>query len=195
MTTTTLGGRYLSDAELRRAGFKSVGRDVKVHDRASLYGVENISLGDFARIDDFAVIIATGPVTLGRYVSVPNFCFIGGRHGVELQDFATLAPGVKIFSASDDYSGESLVGPVVPRELTGGTHGLVVLERHVLVGAGSIVLPACRIGEGCSVGALSLVRESLPPWGMYAGVPVRRLRERSRGPLALESRVKGQQTA
>ena len=191
MTTATLGGRYLTDAELRSAGFKSVGREVRVHDRASLYGVENIALGDFARIDDFTVVIATGPVTIGRYVSVPNFCFIGGRHGVDLQDFVTLAPGVKIFSASDDYSGEWMTGPVVPRELSGGTHGAVVLEPHVLIGAGSVVLPACHIGEGCSVGALSLVRESLAPWGIYAGVPVRRLRERSRGPLELASRLKG----
>lgn len=191
MTATTLGGRYLTDAELRAAGFKAVGRDVKVHDRASLYGVGNITLGDGARIDDFAVIIATGPVTIGRYVSVPNFCVISGRHGVELQDFVTLAPGVKIFSASDDYSGEWMTGPLVPRELTGGAHGLVVLEPHVLIGAGSVVLPACRIGEGCSVGALSMVRDSLPPWGVYAGVPVRRLRERRRDLLAHASRLKG----
>jgi len=190
MTTTTLGGRYLTEEELLAAGFKSVGRNVKVHDRASLYGVEHISLGDHARIDDFTVIIATGPVTLGRYVSVPNFCFIGGRNGVELQDFVTLAPGVKIFSASDDYSGEWMVGPVVPRELTGGTHGPVVMEPHVLIGAGTVVLPNCRIGEGCSVGALSLVRESLPPWGIYAGSPVCRLRDRKREPLRLAERIR-----
>lgn len=189
--TSHLGGRYLTADELRAAGFRAVGRDVRVHERASLYGVENITLGDFSRIDDFAVVIATGPVTLGRYVSIPNFCFLGGRHGIELQDYVTLAPGVKIFSASDDYSGEWMSGPVVPRELTGGPHGPVVLESHVLVGAGSVVLPAVRVGEGCSIGALSLVRESLAPWGVYAGVPARRLRDRRRDLLTLASRLKG----
>jgi galactoside O-acetyltransferase len=184
-----LGGRYLDSDALRAAGVRHVGRGVRVHERASLYGLENISLGDFVRIDDFSVIVATGPVILGRYVSIPNFCFLGGRHGIELRDFVTLAPGVKIFSASDDYSGERLTGPVVPRELTGGTSGPVVLQKHVLVGAGSVILPACTIGEGSSVGALSLVRTDLPPWGVYAGVPVLRLRERRQDLLDLEARV------
>jgi len=48
------------------------------------------------------------------------------------------------------------------------------------------VLPGCDIGEGTTVGALSLVKASLAEWGIYAGVPARRLRDRSRDLLALE---------
>lgn len=184
-----LGGRYLTTPELRDAGFRHVGEDVKVHERASLYGLENISLGDHTRIDDFAIIIATGPVTVGHHVSIPNFCFLGGKHGIELGDFVTLAPGVKLFSASDDYSGEFLTGPTVPPSLTGGRHGPVVLRRHVLLGAGTIVLPGCTIDEGSSVGALSLVKEDLPAWGMFAGIPCRRLRARHRDLLNRESAI------
>ena len=36
-------------------------------------------------------------------------------------------------------------------------------------------------------GAQSLVKESLAPWGMYAGCPVRRIRERSRALLKHEA--------
>lgn len=186
-----LGGKYFSREELLAAGFRSVGREVKVHDRASLYGVENISLGDFARIDDFAVVIATGPVSIGAHVSIHNHCILVGKNGLLLEDFTTLAPGVKLFSSSDDYGGAYLTGPTIPREFTQSTGGEIVLGRHTIIGAGSVVLPGCVLGEGCSVGALSLVKDSLESWTMYAGVPVRRLRERKRDLLELERRMKG----
>lgn len=182
-----LGGRYLDEEELRAAGFKRVGRNVRIHDRASVYGVENISLGDDVRIDDFCVVIATGPVDIGNYVSLHNFCYLGGRFGITLGDFVTLAPGSKVFSASDDYGGAALTGPVVPRHLTGGTQGTVVLKRHVIIGAGAVVLPDVELGEGCAVGALSMVTRSLDPWGVYAGVPVHRVKDRKRDLLAFEA--------
>ena len=185
----TLGGRYLTEADLADAGFKHLGHDVKVHERASLYGVQNISLGNHVRIDDFSIIIATGECIIGNHVSIPNFCSLGAKFGLELKDFVTLAPGVKIFTSSDDYTGEHLCGPTVPPECTGGRKGRVVLERHVLVGAGSVILPGCTLGEGVSVGALSLVKTDLDAWGMYAGVPVRRLRERKRDLLQIEERL------
>ena len=48
------------------------------------------------------------------------------------------------------------------------------------------MLPKLTIGEGVSVGALSLVNKTLKPWGVYFGLPVKRLRERSREMLLLE---------
>jgi acetyltransferase-like isoleucine patch superfamily enzyme len=175
-----LGGKYLTEIDLHKAGFKQLGRNVRVHERASIYGVENVSLGDHARIDDFSIIIATGEVIIGRHVSIPNFCFVGGKYGVVMEDFVTLAPGVKIFSSSDDYSGEFLTGPTLPQRFTGGRQGRVTLRRHVILGAGSVVLPGCTLHQGAAVGALSLVTADLEPWGVYAGIPVRRLKDRKR---------------
>jgi acetyltransferase-like isoleucine patch superfamily enzyme len=186
-----LGGEYLTETELKDHGFRRLGKNVRIHNRASVYGTENVSIGDNVRIDDFSIIIATGQVEIGSYVSIPNFCYLGATFGVVLEDFVTLAPGVKIFTASDDYSGERLTGPVVPRELTGGKSGRVILRRHVIIGAASVILPACTIEEGCSVGALSLVVRSLEPWGVYAGIPVTRLKERSKKLLGLEKSFKG----
>ena len=188
-TAKNLGGRYFTETELGQAGFRQLGRNVRVHERASLYGLENISLGDNVRIDDFSIIIATAAVAIGNHVSIPNFCFLGGKYGIALEDFVTLAPGVKIFSASDDYSGEFLAGPTLPPDLTGGRRGKVILRRHVLLGAGTVVLPGCTIGEGVSVGALSLVTRDLPEWSIYAGIPCRRLHARSRSLLKLEAQL------
>ncbi len=175
-----LGGSYYTRDELLSAGFKKVGENVKIHSKASLYGIENIEIGSHVRIDDFTVIIATGRLTIGNYVSIPNFCFLGAKNGISIGNFVTLAPGVKIFSASDDYGGNWLTGVAVPPEMTGGKHAPVAIEDHVIIGAGSIVLPGCTLAAGCSIGALSLIKSDLAEWGIYAGIPAVRIKERKK---------------
>ncbi len=181
-----LGGRYYSEEELAAAGFKSVGKNVKIHNRSSIYCPENISIGDNVRIDDYVVIIGSGSLRIENNVQLCNYCFLGCTAGIVIQSFSTLAPGVKIFSSSDDYSGEYLTNPTLPKELTGGKKAPVLLEKHVIVGAGTVILPGVVLHEGVSVGALSLVKKDLDAWGMYAGQPAKFLKKRSNALLEKE---------
>ena len=47
---------YLTEDELKTLGFKSLGENVKISDKASIYDAHNIQIGDNSRIDDFCVI-------------------------------------------------------------------------------------------------------------------------------------------
>ncbi len=47
---------WLDSDQIARLGFGSVGRDVKISDRASFHGTDRICIGHHVRIDDFAVI-------------------------------------------------------------------------------------------------------------------------------------------
>lgn len=49
--------------------------------------------------------------------------------------------------------------------------GEVVVGERAMIGAGAIVLPGIRIGEGAQVAANSLVTEDVPPGETVAGVP------------------------
>ncbi|MNE53086.1 dTDP-4-amino-4,6-dideoxy-D-glucose acyltransferase [compost metagenome] len=60
------------------------------------------------------------------------------------------------------------------------------LQRHVIVGASAVIFPGVIVAQGCSIGAMSLVTKSTDPWGIYTGVPARRVKERSQALLALE---------
>jgi acetyltransferase-like isoleucine patch superfamily enzyme len=51
--------------------------------------------------------------------------------------------------------------------------GEVVVGERAMIGAGAILLPGVRIGEGASVAANSLVTEDVPPGETVAGVPAR----------------------
>jgi len=176
---------YLTPHELELMGFKSIGRGVKISDKVSIYNPETIEIGDFSRIDDFCVI--SGSVIIGRYVHVTPMCLIaGGEPGVELDDFCTLAYGVKIFAQSDDYSGHTMVNSLIPKKYKEEKLDKVVLQKQVIVGANSTILPGVTVGEGCSIGAMTLVVRTTASWGIYAGIPARRIKERKKDLLKLE---------
>lgn len=176
---------YLSYSELQALGFKRIGKDVKISDKACIYNVEKIEVGDYSRIDDFCVI--SGNVVIGKYNHITPMCLIaGGEPGVVLEDFCTLAYGVKIFSQSDDYSGETLTNSLIPKKFKKEQFDPVLLKKHVIVGAGSIILPGVTVQEGCSIGAMTLVTKNTESWGIYVGAPARRVKERKKDLLALE---------
>ena len=186
---------YLSDQELRAAGFRSVGRDVLIARSCTIVGLENIEIGSHVRIDGYCSITAPagGWLKLGSYIHIGSHCSLAGGDGIEMEDFSGLSQGVRLYSRSDDYSGRFLTNPTVPARFTGATGGTVTLGRHVIIGSGSVVLPKVTIGEGSSVGALSLVTRSLEPWGVYFGSPVKRLHARSCRLLELEEELLRQQ--
>ena len=142
------------------------------------------------RIDPYCVLSAAGGyLKIGSYIHIGSHNVTVGRGGVEFADFVNLSQGVRIYSVSDDYTGESLTSPMIPSHLSRPEFGPVRLGRHVIVGSGSVILPNLSVGDGCAVGALSLVNESLPDWGIYAGIPVRRLQARSQRLLIDETMI------
>lgn len=176
---------YLTASELVQKGFKSLGKNVKISDKASIYDAEQIEIGDNSRIDDFCVI--SGRVQIGSFCHIAPMCLVaGGKEGIYLDDFCGLAYGVKVFSQSDDYSGTTMVSPLVPSEYKNETKKRVVLSRQVVVGAGSIIFPGVNIAEGCSIGAMTLVNKSTTAWGIYVGNPAKRVKERKKDLLVLE---------
>lgn len=182
----------MREAELRELGVGRVGENVAVHETCVLVDMEAISFGDNVRIDPFTLLSAAGGwLRFGDFIHVSSNCSILAASGVEVGDFANLSAGVRIFSRTDDYSGEFLTNPTVPPAFTNPpAERPVRLGRHVILGANAIVLPEVEIGEGAAVGAGALVRRSLEPWGIYAGVPAKFLRNRRQDIVHHERRLK-----
>ena len=58
---------FLSKKELNDLGFKSLGENVLISDKCSIYNAKNISIGDNTRIDDFAILSAgDGGIEIGN---------------------------------------------------------------------------------------------------------------------------------
>ncbi len=173
---------YYTESELRTFDFRSIGRNVKIAKNCTISGLSNISIGDNVIIDSFCSIIATekGRLQIGSFIHIGAFCHLLANAGIELKDFCGLSQSVKVYSKTDDYSGNSLSNPTIPNKYKSIKKGKVIINEHVIIGSGSVILPNVTIGEGTSVGALSLVASNLDSWTIYYGNPLKKLTKRSK---------------
>lgn len=169
---------FYCEEELLSLGFKSIGKGCYISRKTSFYGVGKISIGDNVRIDDFCIL--SGDITLGSNIHISAYAALYGAEGIELENYTGISPRSTIYSAMDDFSGDYLIGPIHPEEFTNVTGGKVLVRRYSQIGANSLIFPNLTIEEGVVVGACSMVRHNLEPWGIYIGVPVERLKERKK---------------
>lgn len=184
--------QYYNEKDLTRFGIRLVGKNVLLHTSCNVIGYENIWIGDNVRIDGFCTIIANGPMPLniGSYVHIGGYCLLIAGAGIDICDFVAVSWGCKLFSKSDDYSGHSMTNPTVPEEYTNVKKGAITLNKHVIIGSSSVILPNITIGEGTAVGAQSLITKNLKPWKIYFGAPARILKSRSKELLKKEKALK-----
>lgn len=181
---------FLSKDELRKIGFKSIGDNVLISDKCSIYSPQNIEIGNNVRIDDFCVLSAgSGGIKIGNYVHIAVFCSIIGNGEILMDDFSGLSSRVSLYSSNDDYSGNFLTNPTVPFQYTNVTHGNIHLKKHVIVGSGSIILPNVTLEEGVAVGALSLVNKSVSEYKIVSGNPAKFLKNRNTNLNDLECKL------
>lgn len=185
---------YYTEEDLHGAGFRSLGHNVRIARNCMIIGIENIAIGNNVRIDGYSTLVAAGGyIDIGNYVHIGGSCFLSGGAGITMEDYAGLSQGVRLYSKTDDYSGASMTNPTVPAEFTNCKSGAIHLDRHVIIGSGSVVLPDAQLGEGVAVGALSLVTKSLAAWGIYAGAPAKRIKCRDQGLLIKEEQLRARE--
>jgi len=176
---------FYTEEELSGLNLKSYGKMVLISRKCSIYAPEKISIGDNVRVDDFCIL--SGNIALGSNIHISPFCALYGAGGIVMKDYTGLSANVIVYSAMDDFSGKYLIGPIHPKETTNVTGGVVKIEQFVQVGSGCVIFPNITIREGSVVGAMSLVNKSLDSWGIYVGVPVKRIKDRSKGLLQFYS--------
>lgn len=174
---------YYSEEELALLGLKSVGKKVRISKKTSIYSPEDISIGNNVRIDDFCIL--SGKITIGNNVHISAYSALYGKYGIEIDDYSGCSPKTIIFSGSDDFSGEYMVSPLIPSKYTNVKGNTVYLKKYVQIGANSVVMPGIILGEGTAVGAMSFVNKSTSEWSIYAGIPVKKIKERSKKILDL----------
>jgi acetyltransferase-like isoleucine patch superfamily enzyme len=181
---------WLSLSELKEIGLKSFGNNVLISDKASFHNAGNITIGSNVRIDDFCVISAgSDGVIIGSFVHIAVYSSIIGKGAVTIKDYCNISSRVSIYSSSDDYSGEFMTNPMVPTYLTNVHHQDVTLEKHCIVGCGSVILPGSNLDVGVAIGALSLVKGFCNQLTIYAGVPAKIIGLRKINILELEKKI------
>lgn len=161
------------------AQLKSCGCNVVIGKTVRIRYPELVSIGDNVIIDDFTYISTA--LSIEGNVHIAAGCkLIGGRGAsIAIGEFSTLAPNVVLAAGSDDYA-RGIASPLVPLKYKGNVQiGEILLGRHCIVGANSTVLPNVIFNDGAAVGAQSLVKDDIPAWELFGGVPARKIKIRN----------------
>ncbi len=159
---------------------KSLGQNVIIGKTVRIRYPELVEIGDNVIIDDFTYI--STQLRLHANVHISAGCkIIGGRNAfVEMNEFSTLAPNAVLSAGSDDYL-SGIATPLIPLKFKGNLKiGKIILNKHCIVGAGSVVLPDVIFKEGACLGALSLAKIDLEEYSLYAGIPSRFIKKRDK---------------
>lgn len=174
---------FYTKEELIGIGFLEIGEDVLISRKCSIYSPHKICIGNNVRIDDFCIL--SGNIRIGSNIHISAYCALYGAFGIELEDYTGISPRSIIFSASDDFSGDYLIGPVHNSLYTNVTGGKVTLKKYSQLGANTIVLPNITVGEGAVTGAMTLVNRNLAEWTINVGSPSREVKKRTKNLLKL----------
>lgn len=177
-----LYGIFLTEMELADYGFLEIGTNVRIHERANIYGAEKIKLGNNIKIDQFVNITATANLTIEDYVHIPSFSHLSISFNSHIGSFTSFGTGSKLITESGDMDGNYFNLPFLDIPLSmrvANMSGPIILEGFNLLAMNSCILPNCRLKTGAAVGMNSVVASDLDEWGFYLGTPARRLRNRS----------------
>lgn len=133
-----------------------------------------IKIGKNVRIKDFAQLFSyDGFIEIGDNSTINSFCILLGNGGIKIGNNVHIAPHTIIVSSNHNY---------IEKEITIDKQGLsnkgITIGNDVWVSANCTVVDGTYIPDGVVIGANSLVKGILEPYKVYAGNPIKLLKER-----------------
>jgi putative colanic acid biosynthesis acetyltransferase WcaF len=124
----------------------TIGEKAHVYAGARIWAPWNLTVGREAGIADGADIYNPGPIAIGEYAVISQDAYLCG--------------------ASHDYTSWDFPLVCAP----------IVIGARAWIAARAIVQMGVTIGDGCVVGAGSVVTRDMPAWTVCAGIPCRPIR-------------------
>lgn len=131
-----------------------------------------IVVGPGSYIDAFVKIKAaggTGDVIIGEQSFINSGCVLYIGNGIRIGNNVSIAANCVLAPTNHEFSDAKVIHQ---QQGFRPSKGGILIEDDVWLGAGTVVLDGAVLGKGAVVGALSLVRSTLEPFGIYAGNPL-----------------------
>ena len=152
---------------------------IKISRRILMYSYKNrfYSAGSNVIFDILTSTFSFHSISLGDNVYIGPNAYFSSSHGkIIISDNVMFGPGVKILGGNHKFSKDL---PMFFQDKNEDDYdGTIIIENDVWIGANVIILPNVKIGEGCIVGAGSVVTKDLSKFSIYAGNPCKFLKKR-----------------
>lgn len=166
------------DAMMRRILWRAIarrcGHGLRVGVGVGFKHLETFEIGDGVAIGDHAYLQGRfdGHTVFGNHCWIGPQAYLDARD-LEIGEHVGWGPGAKVIGSA--HTGQPIDVPVIETDLLIRP---VRVEAWADVGAGAVLLPGVRIGQGSLIGAGAVVTRDVPPFSVAAGVPARVLRRR-----------------
>ncbi|MHA1756080.1 MAG: acyltransferase [Promethearchaeota archaeon] len=142
--------------------------NLKIYPFTKMINPEYIYVGDNVIIDDFCLLYAKedAPIKIGSWVHIVNFASLTGGP-INIGNFVAIGGGSRILGGTDHYEGGALMNGPIPENYRNIKRLGCIIEDFCFIGVNCIIFPGVKIGEGAVIGAGSIVRENIEPWGIY----------------------------
>lgn len=125
-----------------------VGKGVHVYPGVRIWAPWNLELGDESGIANGAILYSQGKITIGKRT--------------------VISQGAHLVAGTHDYTKTGF--PLVTKP--------ILIHDHVWIAAEAFIHPGITIGEGCVIGARSVVTKDMQAWMVCAGHPCKPLKKR-----------------
>jgi acetyltransferase-like isoleucine patch superfamily enzyme len=177
--------RFNSVLNIVYHGLRFVLRPISVHytcmisrrAEISIINGGSVSIGPRTRIHQSAMLLTyKGDIRIGANCSVNPYAILYGEGGLIIGDGVRIAAHTVIIPSNHNFK-----DPDVPIFRQGHTQKGVVIGDDVWIGTHCTILDGVTVGNGCVIGAGSVVTKSIPEYSVVAGVPARVLYNRKQG--------------
>ncbi|MFD1392924.1 sugar O-acetyltransferase [Lacticaseibacillus jixianensis] len=133
------------------------------------------SVGDYTTVGTPFLCDYARNIHLGNKVSINMGCSLMDSASIRIDDETMIAPNVQIYTGTHPVALAERLNPEWADDHTQHfvlTRALPVhIKRGCWLGGGVIVLPGVTIGEGCVIGAGSIVTKDVPDHSVAVGNP------------------------
>lgn len=161
---------------LRQAGVV-IGEGTWISPDAELdiIGGGQIVLGKRCQIHAGAKLLTYGgSITLGDDVSLNPYTIAYGHGGLKIGSGVRIAAHTVLIPSNHNFQDKNR--PIFQQ---GETSKGIVVEDDVWMGAGVRVMDGVQVARGCVIAAGAVLTKSTEAFGVYAGVPARKISERT----------------
>jgi acetyltransferase-like isoleucine patch superfamily enzyme len=138
-----------------------------------------IVVGAHSFIDSFVKIKpagGSGDVVIGEHVVINSGCVLYSGHGIRIGNHVAIAANCTLAPVNHAYADHTRL---IREQGFLPSRGGIVIEDDVWIGANCVLLDGTVLGQGCVLAAGAVVRGAIPPYTVWAGMPLRQIGVRS----------------
>lgn len=130
---------------------------------------ENVVIDSFVKVKPAG---GTGDLVIGAGTVINSGCVLYTGNGIQIGRGVAIAANCTFAPTNHEYLSKDV--PIQQqgfRPSKGGIH----IGDDVWIGANCVFLDGAKIGDGCVIGAASVVRGELEAYGIYVGNPLKKI--------------------